>query len=93
MYGLFSLTVLAKAQSISPGYLATVFKRETGQTVSLYIREKRMNHAKHLLATTHMQVQTIAAHCGILDLQYFSKSFKLVTGMSPKEYRNSLKPQ
>ena len=86
-----SLGVLAKQQGISSGYLSTVFKKETGKTVSEYIREKRIKHAAHLLATTHLQVQTVALHCGIMDVQYFSKMFKKQLGQTPKEYRDSIK--
>ncbi len=85
-----SLTALAKRQGISPGYLATVFKRETGKTVSEYVRGRRINHALHLLATTSLQIQTVAMHCGIMDVQYFSKIFKKQLGKTPKEYRDSL---
>ena len=86
-----TLSMIADAHNISSGYLATVFKKEVGMTVSEYIREKRMNYAEHLLSTTHLQIQTVALHCGIMDLQYFSKIFKKHTGKTPKEYRNSVK--
>lgn len=82
-----TLHSLAQCQDVSCGYLSTIFKKETGQTVSGYIREKRVRHAAHLLATTHLQVQTVAVHCGIMDVQYFSKIFKKQTGKTPKEYR------
>lgn len=84
-----SLSTLAAAQGLSEGYLSTVFKRETGKTVSQYVREKRMKHAAHLLTTTRLQIQTIALHCGIMDLQYFSKLFKKQMGKTPKEYRET----
>ncbi len=86
-----SLHALAAAQGVTPPYLSTVFKRETGQTVSAYIRERRIRHATHLLATTHLQIQTVALHCGIMDVQYFSKIFKRQTGKTPKEYREDVK--
>ena len=86
-----TLSSLAKSQGVSAGYLSTVFKKEMGKTVSEYIREKRIRQAEHLLATTHLQIQTVALHCGILDVQYFSKLFKRTTGKTPKEYRESLK--
>ena len=86
-----SLKTLAENQNISPGYLSTVFRRDTGKTLSEYIRDKRIRHAEHLLATTHLQVQTVAQHCGIMDVQYFSKIFKKHTGKTPKAYRESLK--
>ena len=88
-----SLSSLAEAQSISAGYLSALFKKETGKTVSEFIRGKRVAHAAHLFATTHLQVQTVALHCGIDDVQYFSKIFKREMGKTPKEYRESVKKQ
>ena len=85
-----TLSELAKKQEVSSGYLATIFKKETGKTVSEYIRFKRIEYAKYLLKTTELQVQTIALHCGIMDIQYFSKQFKKETGKTPKEYRQSV---
>ena len=84
-----TLSTLAAAQGLSEGYLATVFKRETEKTVSEYVREKRMKHAAHLLTTTRLQIQTIALHCGIMDVHYFTKQFKKQTGKTPKEYRET----
>ena len=78
---------LARKQGLSPAYLSTVFKRETGKTITECIRDKRISHATHLLGTTRLQIQTVALHCGIMDVQYFSKIFKNQIGMTPKEYR------
>lgn len=86
-----SLRALAQPQNISPGYLSTIFKKETGKTVTEYIMNERMQLALHLLSTTRLQVQTIALHCGIMDVQYFSKVFKKHTGKTPNEYRKSIK--
>ena len=82
---------LAHLQGISAGYLSTVFKKETGKTLSEYLREKRMKHAANLLRTTDLQIQTVALHCGIMDVQYFSKIFKRQMGKTPKEYREDSK--
>lgn len=86
-----SLKTLANAQSISAGYLSTIFKKETGKTVSEYIRERRIAHAAHLLESTNLQIQTVALHCGIIDVQYFSKLFKRQMGKTPSEYRFDLR--
>lgn len=86
-----SLQVLSTAQGISAAYLSTVFKKEVGKTLTDYINSERMKAAAHLLETTRLQVQTIAAHCGILDVQYFSKVFKKYIGKTPKKYRESFK--
>lgn len=84
-----SLSQLAQAQNISAGYLSAIFKKETEQTVTDYINSERMQLAAHLLQTTTLQVQTIAAHCGMLDVQYFSKVFKKYMKKTPKAYRES----
>ena len=84
-----SLSTLAKRQGISAGHLATVFKKETGKTVLEYIIEKRIEHARYRLSTTNLQIQTVALHCGIVDVQHFSKLFKKKTGKTPTEYRKA----
>ena len=80
---------LARRQGVSLGYLSTVFKRATGQTLSDYIRARRMEQAAHLLTSTSLQIQTVALHCGIMDVQYFSKIFKQQMGQTPSDYRAS----
>lgn len=87
--GDLSLHTLASIQGISNSYLSALFKKETGQTITDYVNQKRVNRASHLLGTTRLQIQTIAQHCGISDVNYFSKIFKKYTGMTPKEYRKS----
>ena len=87
--GDLSTGALAKVQGISSGYLSSVFCKETGITLSEYVRKKRIGRAKELLRSTKLQVQTVALHCGIMDLQYFSKLFKRETGVPPKQYRAS----
>jgi len=86
-----TLSTLAEKQNISSGYLATIFKKETGKTVSEYVRDRRIDRAVHLLNTTGLQIQTVAMHCGIMDVQYFSKIFKRQIGMTPKEYRETVR--
>lgn len=84
-----SLSSLAQTQNISSGYLATIFKKETGKTVTEYVIDKRIQQAMRLLSTTKLQIQTVALHCGIMDVQYFSKIFKKKTGMTPRAYRET----
>ena len=84
-----SLGILSKKLGVSAGYLATVFKKETGKTVTEYVRDKRIEHAKYLLGATNLQIQTVALYCGIMDVQYFSKIFKKQVGKTPKAYRDA----
>lgn len=89
--GDLSLHNFARILNVSSSYLSTLFKRETGQTLTEYINTRRIQYASHLLSSTKLQIQTIAQHCGIVDVQYFSKVFKRLTGKTPKEYRESLR--
>ena len=83
-----NLHILARELRVSKGYLSDRFKKETGKTVTQYIWDKRLSYAAHLLKDTTLQVQTVAQHCGIMDVQYFSKIFKKQVGKTPKEYRD-----
>lgn len=86
-----SLRILARDLNISSSYLSTLFKKETGQTLTGYIHERRILHAMHLLQTTNLQVQIIAQRCGMTDVHYFSKIFKKFSGVSPRQYRAACK--
>lgn len=84
-----SLSSLAQEISVSAGYLSSLFRRETGDTLTAYVNRRRVENAKRLLRTTRLQIQTVAQHCGIVDVHYFAKIFKKYVGASPKEYRDS----
>lgn len=83
-----SLTSLAEMLNVNSSYLSSLFKKETGLTLTQYINKGRIEKAKHLLNTTNMQIQSIAQTCGILDVNYFTKIFKKYTGKTPNEFRN-----
>ncbi len=84
-----SLRYLADELNINSSYLSSLFKKETGMTVTAYIIRQRINYAKHLLENTRLQIQTVAQYCGLGDVHYFSKLFKKETGVTPREFRQS----
>ena len=86
--GDLSLSALALVLNVNASYLSTLFRKETGQTVTEYVNEKRMKEGAHLLRTTRLQIQTVAQHCGIPDVNYFSKVFKKKYGLTPKQFRD-----
>jgi two-component system response regulator YesN len=47
----------------------------------------RMEEAKRLLANPCLKINEIAACLGYSDPRYFSKTFKEVIGIPPKEYK------
>lgn len=83
-----SLKTQAKLLNVNPSYLSTLFKKETGVTLTDYVNKKRVEKAKQLLTEGHTQIQTVAQNCGILDVNYFTKIFKKYAGTTPKEYKN-----
>ncbi|MBQ9836911.1 MAG: helix-turn-helix domain-containing protein [Oscillospiraceae bacterium] len=78
---------LARTLNVSAGYLSTLFHKETGKTVTAYVTDVRMDTAANLLRHTQLQVQTVAQHCGIGDVNYFSKVFKRHFGLTPRQFR------
>ena len=87
-----SLSVLASVQNMNASYLSALFRKETGKTVTEYVSEKRMEAAAQLSRTTRLQIQTVAQHCGMSDVNYFSKLFKKHHGITPKQYREKNRP-
>lgn len=85
----FTLGHLAQTVGVSSSYLSTLFKKETGLTITQYVTQIRIHKAKQLLEGTHLQVQAVAQHCGMVDRHYFSRIFKKETGMTPNQYRKS----
>ena len=84
-----TLQVLAGRLNVSSSYLSALFRKETGLTLTDFINQRRIQHAMYLLETTHLQVQTIAQHCGFLDVHYFTKVFKRIAGHTPRQHRQN----
>lgn len=82
-----SLKNLASQLNVNPSYLSTLFKKETGSTLTEYVNQKRIEHAIFLLNSSSLQIQMIAQYSGIPDVNYFTKLFKRLIGKTPKEYR------
>ncbi len=82
-----SLRRQAELLNVNASYLSSLFKKETGVTLTEYVSKKRIDHAAFLLTSTNMQIQAIAQYCGIFDVNYFTKTFKKIIGKTPKEYR------
>jgi two-component system response regulator YesN len=88
-----SLHKIASHVGISPNHLSTVFSRETGENFIEYLTGVRLERAKHLLENTGVKSADIACETGFSDPHYFSFIFKIHTGLSPREYRASLRPE
>lgn len=83
-----SLTSIAEALFVSPNYLSSLFKTETGSTFTHHLTKARMERAKELLRETNMKIYHICEQVGYADQAHFSRMFKTLEGMSPYEYRS-----
>lgn len=86
--GEISLHALSSRAGVSDSYLSARFKEETGETLSRWVREKRVQRAKELLLREDFSIAQVAEQVGILDVSYFIRLFRKETGMTPGEYRS-----
>lgn len=91
--GSLSRQSIAENLNINADYLAKLFKKETGLSMSDYIKNERILEAQRLLDFTVMPIGLIAESVGYETFSYFSAVFKNETGMSPLEYRNRNREQ
>ncbi len=86
------LNKLLQKSGYAEDYIRARFKQVTGKTPHSFLTEIRIKHALFLIdiyANT-LSLQEIARQCGYTDYIYFSKKFKTMQGISPREYKKAL---
>ena len=83
-----TMEALAEYVQLNETYLSKLFKKETGQSVSEYIRDRKVEEAAALLRYSEKTSVEIATDLGFSSHSYFISIFKKVMGMTPKEYRD-----
>ena len=84
-----SLRDVALAVNLTPGYLTTLVRRQTGRTVLEWIQERRMAEARRLLLETDESVERIGARVGYEDPTYFARRFRGAHRATPASWRNT----
>lgn len=82
-----SINTIAESLYLTPTYLCTIFKKETGTTINQYITQVRINKSKEYLKNTSTKLYDIGRKVGYKDGKYFTKVFYKVVGIKPKKYR------
>ncbi len=85
-----SVSELAAHFNMSVSYFAHFFKQYGQKSVIEYVNETRITHAKSFLEKEDVPVSEIALRVGFSDINYFSRKFKAVTGITPTEYKKQL---
>ena len=78
---------LASLVGYSEYYLTEKFKKETGMSVSSYIKKAKINRARILLETTDLSVNEIAERLAFNTPNYFIQCFRELMEVSPAKYR------
>lgn len=88
--GIFdSLTIedICTQTAYSRAYLFRIFKVKTGKTVIEYYLELKIEKAKQLLRENELSVKEIAEKLAFNEANYFTKTFKRLTGLTPTAYK------
>ena len=80
--------MLAEQVGLNRSYLSTLFKKETGQTLSQYILSKRIEAAQNMLRFSDYTYAEIATALAFSSQSHFIRVFRAQTGYTPKEFRN-----
>ncbi|KKO53544.1 response regulator [Paenibacillus sp. DMB20] len=88
-----SLRAIADEVHMHPTHLSKIYKLETGQSLSEYMMNVRMERAGRMLTETNLKIYEICEGIGYLDPAYFIKVFRKYYGMTPQEYRERHQPQ
>lgn len=83
-----TIDVLAKHTELNASYLSTLFKKETGQTISGYIRDKKIETACNMLKYSEYTPAEISSILAFPSQSYFTEIFRKKTGLTPKKYQS-----
>ena len=80
---------VAHELGVNRSYLSSLFKKETGTSISNFIRTEKIKAVANMLRFSDYSYSDIAQYFGFASQSHFIKCFRQQTGLSPKEYRRS----
>jgi len=81
-----TLEELSEIVGLSTFYLSKTFKDATGYPIITYFNKMKIDKAKELLIEGNKKVKEVAYELGYTNEFYFSRIFKRIEGLSPKEF-------
>jgi AraC-like DNA-binding protein len=82
---------IAKHINMHPASATKLFKKICGMSLMQYITQHRIFHAQRLLMSTDMKIVDVALDSGYQSASRFYAAFKDFCGLSPQEYRHSVR--
>ena len=86
-----SLAALAEAMHYSLPYVSRRFREETGVSFVRYLQSFRVMQGCRLLASGDRTLAEISEAVGYSDVKFFSSLVRRETGLSPSDFRKSLR--
>lgn len=82
---------MARNAGMSASAFSRYFRRMTGRTVSEFVNEVRIGHARRMLIEADRTIAEVAYASGFESLSNFNRRFRDISGISPREYRQQHK--
>ncbi len=86
-----SLSDVAAALAVSPGYLTASVRRQTGRPLGEWILQRRLAEARTLLAESDQPVGSVAHAVGFGDVSQFTRQFRRHHGRAPGAWRAAVR--
>ena len=87
-----SLATAARVAGLNTKYFSRFFRDKTGVRFSEWVHAVRVEKATHMMQASNHSITTVAFDVGYIDLRTFERVFKKHMGMTPREYRESVRP-
>ncbi|MDU4889243.1 MAG: helix-turn-helix transcriptional regulator [Clostridium sp.] len=84
-----TLSFIANNIVINPNYLSSKFNKEVHESIASFINRRRIEESLKLMKNASLSITAISEQVGFNDVNYFSKVFKKLLGVSPSEYRKN----
>ncbi len=87
IYSTLTIEDICKKTAYSKAYLFRIFKAKTGKTIMAYFMELKIKQAKQLLRENELSVREISERLAFSTPDYFTKTFKRITSLTPLAYK------
>ncbi len=84
-----NISITSQHFGITPAYLSSIYKKQTGKSLLDYINTLRIDHARELLEQG-LSVVEVAPMAGFRDSGSFIRAFKKKTGVTPGQFKKKL---
>jgi len=85
-----NMAVVSNAVSLNYSVFSVAFKKYTDMNFLQYLKKIRIDKSKKLLENSHLKIAEISTMAGFENEKHFMRTFKLLCGVSPTEYRKNV---